>query len=57
MRSLTQFSKTISQVQKSTILLTANKNKKMRKKTSKGKKVTYSLISILCFCLVASLCF
>ena len=45
------------QLQKSTKALTANKNKKMRKKTSKRKKVSYSLICVLCVCLVVFLCF
>ena len=33
-----------------------NKNKKCSKKTSKGKIVTYQVICVLYFCLVASLC-
>ena len=41
------FYKKILQVQKRTKALTANKNKKICKKTSKRKKVRYSLIFVL----------
>ena len=51
------FYKKISQVQKSAKPFTANKNKKCVFNTSKGKKVTYSLICVLCFCLFVFLCF
>ena len=48
------FYKKILQVQKSTKPLTANKNKKMRIKTSNGKK---SLIRLFAFYSFARLCF
>ena len=48
------FYKKISQVQKSTKLLTANKNKKMCIKTSKGKKL---LIRLFAFSVFAWWCF
>ena len=47
----------ISQAQKSTNLLTANKHKKLRIKTFRRKKVTFSLICALCFYIVVLLCF
>ena len=47
---INEVTRAISQPQKSTKRLQANKNKKYSWKTSKGKIVTYSLIYVLCFC-------